>query len=259
MKKVLIIAGFDPSSGAGISLDLKVIRALDEYGVGVITALTVQNTIGVYDIKCTDPDFFEYQLSKLLDDVRPHAMKVGLLGDIDIAKVVLKSIKEYSIKNVVCDPILKSTSGFGFVDDDFANFLKAEFFKACDFITPNKEEAKAIFGFEIDEFSDVSLQKIKIEMKKMGIKGCILKGGHMDKEVAEDILIAEDGFFKVCSKRFGATDDIHGTGCAFSSAFATFLAKGYNMNEALIKTKDLMIDLINNAIKVGAGKLILNP
>lgn len=259
MKKVLIIAGFDPSGGAGVLLDVKVVRALNSYAASVVTSLTVQDTQRVYDLKPIDPHFFEYQLQKVVEDIKPDSLKIGLLGSLEIAKAVVKILGKYDLENVVCDPVLRSTSGFEFCKSEFVEFLKYDFFKACDVITPNKNEAEVIFDVEIKDFDEDVLSSIQEKMKKMGIKSCILKGGHLPGEVAEDVLITHNDIFKVHAKKQGFTDSIHGTGCAFSTAFATFLAKGYNMYDALKSTKEYVSDLINKSTKLGSGKLILNP
>ncbi|WAM34053.1 bifunctional hydroxymethylpyrimidine kinase/phosphomethylpyrimidine kinase [Caldicellulosiruptor morganii] len=259
MKKVLIIAGFDPSGGAGIVLDTKVVRSLGEYAASLITCLTVQTTERVYGALPIDPDFFEYQFGKLVEDIKPDSVKIGLLGSEDIARAVLKNIKRYNLKNIVCDPVLKSTSGFEFGKDEFVEFLKSEFFKVCSVITPNKQEAEAIFDLKIENFEGDILSSIQEKMNKMGIKLCVLKGGHLDSYLAEDVLITQKSIYKVASRRKGSTDSIHGTGCAFSSAFATFLAKGYNMYGALKQTKNFVSNLIHSSIKVGKGRLVLNP
>ncbi|ADQ03847.1 Phosphomethylpyrimidine kinase [Caldicellulosiruptor owensensis OL] len=259
MKKVLIIAGFDPSGGAGVLLDTKVVRALGEFAVSTITCLTVQTTERVYDAKSIDPDFFEYQLQKVVEDIKPDSVKIGLLGSSEIAVVVLKNLKRYNLKNIVCDPVLKSTSGFEFCKSEFIEFLKYDFFKVCDVITPNKNEAEVIFDVEIKNFDEDVLSCIQERIKRMGIKSCILKGGHLDSELAEDILVTQTEIYRVSAKKKGLPDDIHGTGCAFSSAFATFIAKGYNMYDALKQTKDFMTGLINASVKIGKGRLILNP
>ncbi|ADQ47087.1 phosphomethylpyrimidine kinase [Caldicellulosiruptor kronotskyensis 2002] len=259
MKKVLIIAGFDPSGGAGVLLDVKVVRALNGYATSVVTSLTVQDTQRVYDLKPIDPHFFEYQLQKVVEDIKPDSVKIGLLGSSEIAVVVLRNLKRYNLKNVVCDPVLKSTSGFEFCKSEFIEFLKYEFFKACDVITPNKNEAEVIFDVEIKNFDVDVLSCVQERMKKMGIKSCILKGGHLDGKLAEDVLITQSGIFRVHAKKQGFTDNIHGTGCAFSTAFATFLAKGYNMYDTLISTKEYVSNLIYKSTKIGSGKLILNP
>ncbi|WPX09148.1 bifunctional hydroxymethylpyrimidine kinase/phosphomethylpyrimidine kinase [Anaerocellum danielii] len=259
MKKVLIIAGFDPSGGAGIVLDTKVVRALGEFAVSTITSLTVQTTERVYDALPIDPHFFEYQLQKIVEDIEPDSVKIGLLGSEEIARAVLRNIKKYNLKNIVCDPVLKSTSGFEFGKDKFVEFLKSEFFKVCSVITPNKTEAEAIFDLKIENFEGDILSSIQEKMNKMGIKSCVLKGGHVDGHLAEDILITQTKIYRVSAKKKGSTDNIHGTGCAFSSAFATFLAKGYNMYDALKQTKDFVSNLIYNSIKIGKGRLVLNP
>jgi len=259
LKKVLIIAGFDPSSGAGILLDTKVVRALGEFAVSTITCLTVQTTERVYDALPIDPDFFEYQLQKIVEDIKPDSVKIGLLGSEEIARAVLRNIKKYNLKNIVCDPVLKSTSGFEFGKDKFVEFLKSEFLKVCSVITPNKSEAEVIFDMKIENFGEDILNSIQEKMNKMGIKSCILKGGHVDGQLAEDILVTQTEIYRVSAKKKGLPDDIHGTGCAFSTAFATFLAKGYNMYDALKQTKDFVSNLIYSSVKIGKGRLVLNP
>lgn len=259
MKKILVIAGFDPSGGAGVILDTKVVRALGEFAVSAITSLTVQTTERVWATLPTDPHFFEYQLQKLVEDIKPDSVKIGLLGSLEVAEAVAKILRKYGLENIVCDPVLRSTSGFEFCKSEFIEFLKYEFFKICDVITPNKNEAEVIFDIAIKNFDEDTLFCIQEKMKKMGIKSCVLKGGHLDGEVAEDVLITQDDIFKVHSKKQGETDNIHGTGCAFSSAFATFLAKGYNMYDTLKQTKNFISNLIQNSVKVGKGKFVLNP
>ncbi|MFN6992006.1 MAG: bifunctional hydroxymethylpyrimidine kinase/phosphomethylpyrimidine kinase [Fervidobacterium sp.] len=261
--KVLVIAGFDPSSGAGISLDIKVLRSIGCYSIVAITSLTIQNTSKVYNSQSVDPIFFEDQFRMIVEDVGKEdikSVKIGLIGDLKIAQVLKSLLEEYKLKNVVFDPVLISTSGYNFTKNELFQFLKHEFLKVCDVITPNKIEAERIFEIVIPEdISDETVLKILEKMKKLGIKNCIVKGGHFLKNIAEDVLITEEETVRLSSKKMNLADEVHGTGCLFSSALAGYLAQNVQLRKAFKLTKIFVTKQIKQTLKIGNGKFVLNP
>lgn len=265
LKKVLVVAGFDPSGGAGIILDSKVLRTLGCYGLVAITSITVQNSKKVYSIKSLDPVFFEEQIRKILDDVGTetiNAVKIGLINDLKIAQALKKILEEYKLKNIVFDTVLSSTSGYKFVDDKLLEFIKNEFLNLCDVVTPNKSETEKIFNVHIglnNNIDEKIIEQVRRKMESFGLKNCIIKGGHISYEKAEDVLIMKENVIKLSAEKINSTDSIRGTGCLFSSALSAFLAKDYELPKAFELAKSFVTNQIKKAIRIGSGKLVMNP
>ncbi|MFN3691754.1 MAG: hydroxymethylpyrimidine/phosphomethylpyrimidine kinase [Fervidobacterium sp.] len=261
--RVLVVAGFDPSSGAGITLDTKVLRSIGCYSIIAITSLTIQDTRSVYNLQPVDPVFFEDQLRSIIEDVEEeniNSVKIGLIGDLKIAQVLKHLLEKYKLKNVVFDPVLTSTSGYNFTKNELLEFIKNEFLKVCDVITPNKLEAESIFELSIpDDIDEKTLLIIREKMENLEVRNCIIKGGHLSKKFAEDILIAEKEIVRLSSKRINFADEIHGTGCLFSSALAGFLAQNMELKMAFKMTKKFVTKQVKQAVKIGKGKFIMNP
>ena len=243
MKVVMSIAGFDPSSGAGVTRDIITFRKIGLYGVGVITSVTYQNSWNIYGFKSLTPDEVERQMESLLEDFKIMHVKVGMVSNGKIADLIAKKIEEYNLIAVV-DPILKSSSGYKFIESpkDLESLLKK-----ASVITPNVPEAEVLSGMKIkDEKSAVKAGKILRE--KYG--PTIIKGGHLD---GVDYLF-DDEILKEEMEHLGK--DIHGTGCVYSSALAAHLSLGYSLKISFRLSREFLQSEIRNSIKVSRRELL---
>lgn len=242
--KALTIAGSDSSGGAGIQADLKTFSALGCYGMSAITAITCQNTLGVTAVQAIKPEIVTKQITAIFDDCGTDAIKTGMLFDENIIKQVYNCLK--GKKNIVCDPVMISTSGSKLINDNAIEELKNSFFKISEVITPNLPEAETILQSKISSFDD--FKKSAKKLADFGSKTVLLKGGHFEGENCTDVLFDTNlnKFYYFTQKRI-QTKNTHGTGCTLSSAIAAFLAKGYKT----VKAVELAIDYLHKAI-VGA-------
>lgn len=222
-KTVLTIAGFDPSSGAGITADLKTISAHGLYGTACITSLTVQSTQGVRRVEAVSPDLVLATLRALVEDIPPAAVKIGMLGTGRIAKVVAEFLRKKRLTNVVLDPVLRSSSGKALLDRSGIRVLK-ELLGLIDVVTPNLEEAGVLTGRRVRDEADME-DACRI-LKRMGARNTVITGGHLQQPV--DVFLGEqaDGIIKRYRHEKLATRSTHGTGCAYATAIACNLAKG---------------------------------
>ena len=189
MKVVLSIAGSDSSGGAGIQADIKTIISNGCYAETAITALTAQNTLGVRDILNVSPEFLENELDAIFEDIKPDAIKIGMVSDKNLIKSIVKKLKQYDAKNIVVDPVMVATSGSKLLSDDAINVLINELIPLADIITPNIPEAEVLSGIKINNVSDME-RAIKI-ISKLGSKSTLLKGGHMIND-ANDLLYSNN-------------------------------------------------------------------
>ena len=244
IKKVLSIAGSDSSGGAGIQADIKTVTVHKMYAMSVITALTAQNTQGVYGILECGTEFVEKQLDAVFNDIFPDSVKIGMTFSAEITRVIIKKLKEYGAKNIVADPVMVSTSGSKLLCDEAVNVVAGELLPAADIITPNIPEAEILCGFKILDEKDMIRAAEKISEKVSG--AILIKGGHLVND-AVDLLYA-DGKTEWFRGIKIDNPNTHGTGCTMSSAFASFLAKGLSLHEAAAEAKKY----INDAIVAGA-------
>lgn len=252
MKSAMTIAGSDPTGGAGLQADLRVFCSLGIHGLSIPTSLTAQNTQGVNLIYPVDKDFFLKQIDILLRDIRPDAVKTGMLYSRQLIGIIAESIKKHSFKNLVIDPVTVSSSGKSLAEDGALDAIREQLFPLAKVITPNIHEATALTGITIENITD--MEKAARELKKMGTENVVITGGHL-KEAALDLYYDGISFLKLESdKRQG---EYHGTGCAFSAALTAFLACGYTMLESVKKTKEFMDNAIKNAYCLGKGMRLL--
>lgn len=247
-KKVLSIAGSDSGGGAGIQADIKTISACGCYATTAITAITVQNTLGVIDVYPIPATIIEGQLNAVLSDIGADAIKIGMLHSSEVICCITKALKQYNIKNIVLDPVMVSTSGHKLMQDEAIEALKNELFHNVRVITPNIPEAEILLGKKINNQQDLYLfAKELSNHRKVSV---FLKAGHLKEDELIDIFYnaESDEILELSSKRI-STPNTHGTGCTLSSALASFLAKGQSLNEAASNAKNY----INNAIIEGAA------
>ncbi len=236
---ILTIAGSDPSGGAGIQVDIKTIHALGGYALSAITSLTAQNSTGVIDSYVVPEKIFALQLEALLDDVQIDAIKIGMLGSAQTIEALAKIVSKYNCKNIVIDPIIKSSSGKTLITDDAISAMKQTLFPLAKIITPNIPEFERIFDIDTNgiDINDLDSKKL---LKKIKAEYILLKGGHSsDSAHSTDHLISRDNIQSFSSPRI-QTDHTHGTGCILSSAIATNLAKGFCIEESIRLSKQFL-------------------
>lgn len=254
MKKILTIAGSDPSGGAGIQADLKTFAAHKTYGMSVITSLTAQNTMGVSEVVDLSPDFIGKQLDAVFTDIYPDAVKIGMISNEYIIKIIAEKLKEYGAKNIVVDPVMVATSGSVLMDSKAITALKEELLPLAHIITPNMEEASVLSGIEVKTKEDMEKAAKIIGQQIDGV--VLVKGGHLE-ESADDLLYFEGKLDWIEGDRI-ENPNTHGTGCTLSSAIAANLAEGLDMREAFVKAKEYLTGAIKDGLDIGKGRGPLN-
>lgn len=253
MKTALTIAGSDPTGGAGLQADLKVFYHFGVYGLSAVSALTAQNTFEVNSISKVDEGFLAEQLNTLLSDIRPDALKTGMLFSTGAIKVLAGIIRGYDLQNLVIDPVTISSSGTSLIEDGALDAIKDELFPLAKVITPNIYEASAISGINIENEDD--MEKAAIKLKGLGVEIVIITGGHMKKETL-DLIYDGNKFTRLRGKK--TKGEYHGTGCAFSAAITALLARGLSVSESAKKAKEFVALAIENARDIGKGMRLLN-
>lgn len=253
---VLTIAGFDPSSGAGVTADIKTIAAHGCYGVACITAITVQSTAGVSRVEPSDPSLVTDTLQELASDVSISAVHIGMLGNGKVVRAVAdflgKQQTRAKLTNIVLDPILKSSSGALLLDSSGAKLLAEALIPLADVITPNIDEAGALTGLKVTNLEEMRTAAAKLH--EMGAAAAVVTGGHLDKAI--DLLSfttkkgIEQEVFKAERQRSNST---HGTGCAFSTAIACHLALDRGLPEATLLAKTFVTAAIAAGQPLGNG------
>lgn len=257
MKKVLTIAGSDSSGGAGIQADIKTITVHNMYAMSVITALTAQNTCGVYAVQDSDRDFVAQQIDCVFEDIRPDAVKIGMVSDISIIEVIAEKLLQYKADNIVLDPVMVATSGGKLLKDSSVGALTEKLMPIASIITPNINEAEILSGIEIEDKEDMCEAAQKI-IEENGLECPILiKGGHLDA-AAEDLLYFADGRKVFLRGERIDNPNTHGTGCTLSSAIACGLAKGLSIEESTKEAKAFVAGAIRAGLDLGEGRGPLN-
>jgi len=251
---VLTIAGFDPSSGAGVTADIKTIAAHGCYGVACITALTVQSTAGVRRVEAVDPALVTETLEELASDVPIAAVHIGMLGSAKVVRAVVEFLDSGRAKlpNVVLDPILKSSSGAELLDAAGTRLLREKLIPLADVVTPNVDEAAVLTGLKVTDLDEMRVAAAKLH--QMGSAAVVITGGHLEKAI--DLLSfttksgVEEEVFKAERQRSNST---HGTGCAFATAMACHLALGRGLAEATLLAKTYVSSAIAAGHPLGRG------
>ncbi|MEX6632407.1 bifunctional hydroxymethylpyrimidine kinase/phosphomethylpyrimidine kinase [Hyphococcus lacteus] len=244
--RVLIIAGSDPSGGAGIQADIKTVTALGGYAMTAITVLTVQNTRGVSAVHPVAANVIADQIDATLSDIGADAIKIGMIGDVDTAGVIEAALKQHPNIPVVLDPVLVATSGDALAKGGVAEFIRDHLLPISYVVTPNTDEAMALTGISVTD-SDSVVQAGEA-LIAYGVDAALVKGGHMNGPTVEDTLVAADGVRVFTTPRIETTST-HGTGCTLSSAIATEIAQG----NALQTSVDRAIDYVHKAIATAPG------
>lgn len=247
---VLSVAGYDPSSGAGITADIKTIAAHRCYAVTCITSLTVQSTQGVKRFEPVDTRIFTEMLEELAADFTLAAVRIGTLGSAEITRATASFIHRYQLKNVVLDPVLISSSGVELISGDGPQMLKQKLLPVVDVVTPNIDEAAALTGLAVTNPEE--MRAAALALHKMGARNVIVTGGHLDPPID---LLSLAGGREVKSfegKKIHARST-HGTGCAFAASLACNLALGRKLLDATKAAKQYVANSLKNAVPVGKG------
>lgn len=249
MKTALTIAGSDSCGGAGIQADIKTMISNGVYAMSAITALTAQNTMGVTSIMNTTPEFLGAQLDCIFTDIYPDAVKIGMVSDAKLIKMIATKLREYDAFNIVVDPVMVATSGAKLIDEDAIDVLKSELFPLATVLTPNIPEAEVLSGMSITSAKDmVAASKLISEDYDVSV---LIKGGHQIND-ANDLLYSAgvETWFK--GKRIN-NPNTHGTGCTLSSAIASNLAKGYDLVSSVELAKKYISGALAAMLDLGKG------
>jgi len=250
---ILTIAGFDPSSGAGITADLKTFAAHQCYGLAVISALTVQNTQGVKAVHPVEPSLLRDCLRSVAADGQIRVIKIGMLANAGIAKVVSEFLDSHAELPCVLDPVLRSSSGLPLIDESGFQFLRDRLLSQVSLVTPNLSEAEALTGSKVEGVEDMKEAARKII--DIGAHAVVVTGGHLEKPV--DVYGHSGGVETFTGERF-KPDNTHGAGCTFSSGIAAHLALGRQLVDAIMLAKAYVAESIKKAYPIGPGRVPLN-
>ena len=254
MKTALTIAGSDSSGGAGIQADIKTMTANGVYAMSAITALTAQNTTGVYGILEVTPEFLANQLDCIFTDIRPDAVKTGMVSSSALIEVIAQKLTQYKAKNLVIDPVMVATSGAKLISDEAVETLKGKLLGLATLITPNIPEAQVLSGMDIRTAEDME-RAAKAIYEAYGC-AVLCKGGHQLND-ANDLLYSKEGARWYQGRRI-ANPNTHGTGCTLSSAIASNLAKGYSLDEAVERAKAYISGALAAMLDLGKGSGPMN-
>lgn len=254
MKKVLTIAGTDPTGGAGVQADLKTMMAHNVYGMSVITALVAQNTMGVRDIMEVTPQFLEEQFNCVFEDIYPDTIKIGMVSSPELIKTIVKKLNEHSNLTIVVDPVMVSTSGSRLLADNALKLLKNELIPLATIITPNIPEAQVLTDLTISSKDDMLEAAKQISTWYNGY--ILIKGGHFEDR-ADDLLYYQGNITWLAGEKID-NPNTHGTGCTLSSAIASNLALGYSVEESVQKAKQYITGALKDGLNLGQGSGPLN-
>ncbi|MCW2277524.1 bifunctional hydroxymethylpyrimidine kinase/phosphomethylpyrimidine kinase [Heliophilum fasciatum] len=248
MQPVLSIAGSDCSGGAGIQADLKTMCALGVYGMTVITAITAQNTTGVFAVTELTPEMVRQQMQAIFEDIPPAAVKIGMVSSAPIIRTIRETLQAYDAKNIVVDPVMVAKSGHFLLQPEAVDELR-HLLAIADVATPNIPEAEALTGLTIEDAA--GMEAAARQIAQSGAKHVLVKGGHRCND-ANDLLFDGNQIMVLPGKRID-TKNTHGTGCTLSSAIASYLARGATVAEAVSQAKTYITAAITHALPLGQG------
>jgi len=254
----LTIAGLDPSGGAGVVADIKTFSAFGCFAAAAVTSVTFQNTTGVFGAVHQSADSVRRQIGVVLDDYEVAAAKTGMLPSREIIEEVARIINERGLKNIVVDPVVRSTSGYDLIEDEALQALVQELFPLADLVTPNIPEAERVAGIKIASANDV--ERAAEIIMSLGVRNVLIKGGHSKakgkSKKAKDYLFGENT--ASFESDFIDTTATHGTGCALASAIAANLALGNGLVESIGTAKEFVTEAIRTAPQLGKGNSPIN-
>lgn len=254
MRTALSIAGSDSSGGAGIQADLKTMTMNGVFAMSALTALTAQNTTGVIAVMEVTPQFLQNQIDAVFEDIRPDAVKIGMVASSELIRTIAQRLRAYEAANIVVDPVMAATSGARLIKEEAIETLKEELLPLATVVTPNIPEAEILSGETIHNEDGMVAAAIKIsEMYHCAV---LCKGGHSVND-ANDLLYV-DGKAKWFTGRRIATSNTHGTGCTLSSAIASNLAKGFDLETSVQRAKDYISQALSANLDLGKGSGPMN-
>ena len=240
--KILIIAGSDSSGGAGIQADIKTVTALGGYAMTAVTAITAQNTTGVNSVVPIPPKEIEKQIVFTSKDIKPDAIKIGMLHSSEVIFSVIRALNKVKTKKIVLDPVMVAKGGFKLINEKAIKTLREKLMRKAHLITPNIPEAEVLTKIKIKSLEDmIHAANILLEL---GVKNVLVKGGHINTKTMNDVFLSRKEL-KIFKNKKIKTKNTHGTGCTLSSAIATFFACGKTLN----KSCELGIKYVNQSIR----------
>lgn len=254
MRIALTIAGSDSCGGAGIQADIKTMTANGVYAMSAITALTAQNTTGVTDIREVDTAFLAAQLEAVFTDIEPDAVKIGMVASSDLIKTIAEKLQKFNAKNIVIDPVMVATSGSKLISEDAIDTLKSYLMPMATVLTPNIPEAEVLSGLEVKTSEDM-IDAAKLISEKYHL-AVLCKGGHQLND-ANDLLYRNGSYRWFLGERID-NPNTHGTGCTLSSAIASNLAKGYDLETAVMRAKAYISGALGAMLDIGKGSGPMN-
>ena len=255
---VLTIAGSDSGGGAGIQADLKTISALGCFGTTAITAVTIQNTLGVSGIHSIPGGIVKAQIKAVMDDLKPLAVKIGMVHSADLAIAIASVLREYLDTPIIFDPVMVATSGQRLIENDTIETLKKELFPVAKLVTPNLDEAAILAQMEISTIDD--MKKAALRIMQYGCNAVLVKGGHLKGSYLYDVYLDKTGEQHMFRTSAIDTINTHGTGCSLSSAIASYMALGNDLIRSISKSKAYIQQAIEHGkdVKTGQGHGPLN-
>ncbi len=248
---ILSIAGYDPSSGAGVTADVKTAAANGCFAVTCVTALTVQSTQGVREVRPVEPKLVKQTLADLGNDFEFAAVRIGMLGSSPVAAEVAQFLEAVKLKNVVLDPIVRSTSGAELIDAKGAEQMRDRLLRLADVITPNIDEAAALTGMKVTTTAEMKAAAMRLH--EMGAHNVVITGGHLSEAIDVLSMNGTANSIEEFRSQMVASKSTHGTGCAFATALACYLAVGRPLRQAVIEAKVYVREAIAKAYAMGKG------
>jgi hydroxymethylpyrimidine/phosphomethylpyrimidine kinase len=249
--RVLVVAGSDSGGGAGIQADIKTVTALGGFAATAITALTAQNTVGVFGVVPVEASFVGLQIDVVLKDIGADCIKTGMLRSADVIETTVERLERWAPGvPIVVDPIMVSSSGTTLLDRKAVDALKRDLLVRAHVVTPNLQEAESLTGMSVRDVDD--MRRVADMLVTLGAKNVVVKGGHLDGEIIRDFVADENGGYVIESPRVD-TRHTHGTGCTLASAIATGLAQGMAVRPAVERARRYLIQALISAPGYGKG------
>lgn len=255
MNTALTIAGSDSSGGAGIQADIKTMQANGVFAMSAVTALTAQNTVGVQGIFEVTPEFLAQQISSVFSDIRPDAVKIGMVSSAELIHVIAQQMTSCGAERLVIDPVMIATSGARLMAEDAIDTFKSELAPLASILTPNIPEAEILSGMKITD--DQSTEACARHLARTFGCSVLLKGGHGNGSDCDDLLCTQQSAIRFPGRRID-TKNTHGTGCTLSSAIAANLAKGFSMEDSVRRAKEYLTGALAAGLNLGSGSGPLN-
>jgi hydroxymethylpyrimidine/phosphomethylpyrimidine kinase len=249
--QVLTIAGSDSGGGAGIQADIKAIQASGGYGLSVITSITAQNTQTVTAALDLPLEIIEQQFNAVFDDFEIAALKTGMLSSIAIVDLVANLLTQRKPARVIVDPVMVSKGGYPLLRPDAVTALREKLLPLALVVTPNRHEAQILSGIDVREEEDA--REAGLRILETGCRAVLIKGGHVDSVLSTDYLVTDRGMRAFSATRV-ASRNTHGTGCTFSAALATWIARGMELEEAVDRAKLYVTEAIRHGLAIGHGQ-----